>query len=95
MHGPARADLVDLGIAEARLERPKGLNDMTLSLAIILNVLLDLAILSLLAFAMSRAAKLTPHRPALSSAPAETAHRPSERARRRRLPVQLHPAIDR
>ena len=36
---------------------------MTSTIGIILNVLLDIALLGLLAFVMSRAAKLTPHRP--------------------------------
>ena len=36
---------------------------MTSTIGIILNVLLDIALVGLLAFAMSHAAKLTPHRP--------------------------------
>jgi hypothetical protein len=39
------------------------MRSMTITNAIILNVLLDIALLGLLAFVMSRAAKLTPHRP--------------------------------
>jgi hypothetical protein len=40
--------------------------DMTLTLMIALNVVLDVALLFGLAFVMSRAAKLTPHQPAVS-----------------------------
>lgn len=39
---------------------------MTFTLMITLNVVLDVALLCGLAFVMSRAAKLTPHRPGVS-----------------------------
>jgi hypothetical protein len=39
---------------------------MTLTSIIILNVLLDVALLAGLAFAITRAAKLTPHRPGVT-----------------------------
>jgi hypothetical protein len=39
---------------------------MTLTTIIVLNVVLDLALLALLAFVMTRPAKLTPHRPGVS-----------------------------
>ncbi len=41
---------------------------MNLTLAITINVLLDVAILGLLAFVMSRASKLTPHLAAIPGA---------------------------
>jgi hypothetical protein len=41
---------------------------MTSTIGIILNVLLDIALIGLLAFVMSRATKLTPHRPAVRGA---------------------------
>ncbi len=39
---------------------------MTLTTIIILNAVLDVALLAGLAFAMTRAAKLTPHRPGIT-----------------------------
>jgi hypothetical protein len=68
---------------------------MTTTLAVILNVVLDLAILGLLAFVMSCPAKLTPH--------AESGPAPSPRARvaregarigERRSNAHLRPALD-
>ncbi|MCW3019371.1 MAG: hypothetical protein JWN10_1679 [Solirubrobacterales bacterium] len=39
---------------------------MTFTLMITLNVVLDVALLAVLAFVMARAAKLTPHQPGVS-----------------------------
>jgi len=39
---------------------------MTFTLIVLTNVVLDIALLAGLAFAMTRPAKLTPHRPAVS-----------------------------
>jgi hypothetical protein len=55
---------------------------MTLTLAIIINVVLDAALLGLLAFVMSRAGKLTPHRPSIAQVLA--AHTPAVHAPRLR-----------
>jgi hypothetical protein len=70
---------------------------MTLTVAITINVLLDVALLSLLAFVMSRPAKLTPHRTeTVLPAVAPTAHAKRPRPTRRavRDASQLQPAID-
>jgi hypothetical protein len=40
---------------------------MTFTLILLTNVVLDIALLAGLAFAMTRPAKLTPHRPAVSA----------------------------
>jgi hypothetical protein len=69
---------------------------MTLSLAIIINVALDCAILGFLAFFMSRAGKLTPHRgvaPAPVRPAAQAAHQRTVR-RGERVAPRLHPALD-
>jgi hypothetical protein len=59
------------------------MNDMTLTLAITINVLLDVAILGLLAFVMSRASKLTPHVAVVpDAATAAVVHAAPPRARR-------------
>lgn len=66
---------------------------MTLTVAITVNVLLDVALLSLLAFVMSRPAKLTPH----GDETVLPAVAPTVDAKRRRVVrdrSQLHPAID-
>jgi hypothetical protein len=44
-----------------------------MTLAIIINVVLDVTLLGLLAFVMSRAGKLTPHRPNIAQVPASPA----------------------
>jgi hypothetical protein len=71
------------------------MSDMTLNLAITINVLLDVALLGLLAFVISRASKLTPHVAVIADArraPADQAkpvrvRRPVERVSTRREPV--------
>ncbi len=40
--------------------------DMTFALILIANIVLDVALLGLLAFVMTRPAKLTPHRPGVT-----------------------------
>ena len=57
---------------------------MSLSLAIAINVIADLAILGLLAVVMSRASVLRPHRPAIGA----TVPKPTPSTRRRHQPVQ-------
>ena len=69
---------------------------MTLTLAIIINVVLDVALLSLLAFAMSRATKLTPHRvvtPLTDATPVRAARQPAV-ASEHRATARLEPAFD-
>jgi len=68
---------------------------MTLTLAITINVLLDVAILGLLTFVMSRASKLAPHlaivpdvlAPSAEQATPVRARRRAERVSPRRQPV--------
>lgn len=69
---------------------------MTSTIGITINVVLDVFILGLLAFVMSRASKLTPHR---AAAPrprvAPVAQAPRVRVRRRHEPSssKLHPVL--
>lgn len=44
---------------------------MTLTIALTLNILLDIAIVGMVAFVMSRAARLTPHRTASLALPSQ------------------------
>jgi hypothetical protein len=71
---------------------------MTLTLAITINVLLDVTILGLLAYVMSRAGNLTPHLAVIPAdaptAPAEQATRPRARRRAERAPLRRHPVLD-
>jgi len=71
---------------------------MTLTLAITINVLLDVAILGLLAFVMSRAHNLTPHLAVIPAdaptAPAEHGARPRARRRAEHAPLRPHPVLD-
>ena len=53
----------------AGLASRERMRSMTITNAVILNVLLDIALLGLLAFVMSRASKLTPHRPGAQGDP--------------------------
>jgi hypothetical protein len=67
---------------------------MTFTLTLILNVILDVAILGTLGFVMSRPAKLTPH---AGSAPQRTRRRPASRERSRldeRTSAPLVPVLD-
>jgi hypothetical protein len=70
---------------------------MTLTSIIILNVVLDVALLAGLAFAISRAAKLTPHRPGVTGN-FWRLHRPhrraASRAREEHVSGQLSHAFD-
>ena len=70
---------------------------MTMTLAVILNVVLDVAILGVLAFVMSRPAKLTPHAeigPAPSPRERVARDRARARAREERSNAPLRPALD-
>jgi hypothetical protein len=70
---------------------------MTLTLMIILNVVLDVALLGGLAYFMSHAGKLTPHQPSVSGeALPRQARMVRERTRTRgqRTSRRLHPALD-
>lgn len=71
----------------------------TLTLIIIANVALDVALLGLLAFVMSRAGKLTPHRPGITGnawhLPRPLRHQHAEHRRREeRTAPRLAPALD-
>jgi hypothetical protein len=70
---------------------------MTLTSIIIINVVLDVALLAGLAFAMTRPAKLTPHRPGVTGN-FWRLHRPHHRASRaqpeERVSGQLSHAFD-
>jgi hypothetical protein len=68
---------------------------MTLTLIITMNVVLDIALLGGLAFAMSRPARLTPHgkAPAPAAVPSTVRTvRGRSRSRGERASSQLHPA---
>jgi hypothetical protein len=68
---------------------------MTFTTMLILNVVLDVAILGGLAFVMSRAAKLTPHRPSLSTARAGRERVRRQHTRRdQRAPAALRLTTD-
>jgi hypothetical protein len=70
---------------------------MTLTLAIIINALLDIVILGALAFTTSRAAKLSPHRASASSvsvAPAVQVARQPLHPNGELVTSRLQPALD-
>lgn len=68
---------------------------MTMTLVVILNVVLDVAILGALAFVMSRPARLTPHAEAgPARAPRERVARDRARGREERSNAPLRPALD-
>jgi hypothetical protein len=71
---------------------------MTLTLIIITNVVLDVALLGLLAFVMSRPAKLEPHRPGITGNAwrlrRPLRHRAHEHSREERPARRLASAID-
>jgi len=72
--------------------------DMTLTLALIINVVLDLATVGLLAFVMSRTTNLAPHVAVIPAdapkAAAEQAARPRARRRVERTPLRPRPVLD-
>jgi hypothetical protein len=66
---------------------------MTFTLMLILNVVLDATILAALAFVISRAAKLTPHRVGVTQ-PARPSAAGPEGERARRTLSRLRPLLD-
>ncbi|HST33589.1 MAG TPA: hypothetical protein VLJ80_08740 [Solirubrobacteraceae bacterium] len=70
----------------------------TLTTIIIANVALDVALLGLLAFVMTRAGKLEPHRPGVTGNAWQLRrplrHRAQERAREERTTRRLAAALD-
>ena len=80
---------------------------MTLTIILIANIVLDVALLGLLAFVMSRPTKLTPHRPGITgnvwrmlnplrlrAERAARAERPRAHGREERAARRLSPALD-
>ncbi len=74
------------------------MNMTTLTLIIIANVVLDVALLGLLAFVMSRAGKLTPHLPGITGNAwhlrRPLRHQAEARRREEHAPRRLSPALD-
>ena len=68
---------------------------MTATTTIILNVVLDMALLALLAFVMTRARSLTPHRVAEASQPPARQRRRVPPGRVRREAAPLRAVLDR
>jgi hypothetical protein len=70
----------------------------TLTLIIIANIVLDFGLLAALAFAMTRASKLTPHRPAVTGDAWRLRHplrrHVEPRPREERAARRLSPALD-
>ena len=68
---------------------------MTLTLAIAINVLLDVAMLATLAYVMSRSTKLNPHQSSVGPASVRlTAVRQPTQARASHAAVRLQPVLD-
>jgi hypothetical protein len=70
---------------------------MTLTLAIIINVLLGIVLVGLVAFCVSLASKLTPHvagTPDAPGPPAGPPARPRAGLRAERLAARRHPVLD-
>jgi hypothetical protein len=70
----------------------------TLTLTIIANAVLDVALLGLLAFVMSRAGRLTPHRPGITGNAwhlrRPLRHQAESRRREERVSRRLSPVLD-